>query len=132
VVRRLTRGMNQLIGLVLWQSRHNFPSNTYALHYHLVMCTKYRKKCIDAAMLARFPRCRDALHRMGGSLLAFNGEADHVQLLLVLPPNLDLSQFVNNLKTTSSRLLRKEFADRLKARVSQASVLVPLVLHHHL
>jgi len=33
---------------------------------------------------------------------------------LARPPNLDLSRFVNNLKTTSSRLLRKEFADRLK------------------
>ena len=50
----------------------------------------------------------------GGSLLEFNGEADHVHLLVALPPNLDLSRFVNNLKTTSSRLLRKEFADRLK------------------
>jgi putative transposase len=36
---------------------------------------------------------------------------DHVHLLLELPPNLDLSVFVNNLKTTSSRLLPKEFAD---------------------
>jgi len=37
---------------------------------------------------------------------------------------------VNNLKT-SSRLLRKEFADRLKAGLSQARILVPLVLYHH-
>ena len=47
-------------------------------------------------------------------MLEFHGEADHVHLLVALPPNLDLSRFVNNLKTTSSRLLRKEFADRLK------------------
>ena len=37
---------------------------------------------------------------------------------------------VNNLKT-SSRLLRKEFADRLKGGLSQARILVPLVLYHH-
>ena len=30
-----------------------------------------------------------------------------------LPPNLDLSVFVNNLKTTSSRLIRKEFAAKI-------------------
>jgi putative transposase len=30
-----------------------------------------------------------------------------------LPPNLDLSRFVNNLKTTSSRLLWREFAHQL-------------------
>jgi len=28
----------------------------------------------------------------GGSLLEFNGEADHVHLLVALPPNLDLSR----------------------------------------
>ena len=50
----------------------------------------------------------------GGSLLEFNGGADHVHLLVALPPNLDLSRFVNNLKTTSSRPLRKEFADYRK------------------
>ena len=61
----------------------------------------------------------------GRSLLEFNGEADHVHLLVALPPNLDLSRFVNNLKTTNSRLLRKEFTDRLKAglvrRIGHAS-----------
>jgi REP element-mobilizing transposase RayT len=68
----------------------------YALHYHLVMCTKYRKKCIDAAMLARVreiaaTRCTG----WGGSLLEFNGEADQVHLLVALPPDPDLSRFVN-------------------------------------
>jgi putative transposase len=51
----------------------------------------------------------------GGKLLEVNGEVDHIHLLIALPPNLDLSNFVNNLKTTSSRLLRKEFAQHLAA-----------------
>src|SRR5262245_52983470 len=46
-----------------------------------------------------------------------------------LPPNLDLSRFVNNVKTTSSRLVRREFGNSSK-RLSQADVLVPVVLHH--
>lgn len=95
----------------------------YALSYHLVICTKYRRKCLDAAMLARLReiaamRCTD----WGGRLIELNGEADHAHLLIELPPNLDLSRFVNNLKTTSSRLLRKEFADKLN-RVYRKPVL---------
>ena len=87
----------------------------YALHYHLVMGTTYRRRCIDAAMLARFREIAEArCSGWGGTLLEFNGEADHVHLLIALPPNLDLSNFVNNLKTTSSRLLRQEFADKVK------------------
>ena len=45
--------------------------------------------------------------------MEFNGEADHVHALMSLPPNLDLSRFVNNLKTTSSRPVRREYAGQL-------------------
>jgi putative transposase len=46
-------------------------------------------------------------------LLEFNGEADHVHLLLGLHPNIMPSKFINNLKTVTSRLMRKEFARHL-------------------
>ena len=86
----------------------------YALHYHLVLRTKYRRKCIDADMLNRIKEIADLrCTGWGGRLMEFNGESDHVHLLITLPPNLDLSGFVNNLKTTSSRLIRKEFSAKL-------------------
>ena len=50
----------------------------------------------------------------GGELIEFNGEVDHVHVLATLPPNLDLSRFVNNVKTTSSRLIRRDFAKELR------------------
>lgn len=86
----------------------------YALHYHLVMVTQYRRKCITTPMLARFREIAEArCEGWGGKLMEVNGEPDHVHLLVSLPPNLDLSRFVNNLKTTTSRLIRKEFADEV-------------------
>ena len=48
-----------------------------------------------------------------GLLLEFNGEADHVHLLLDMHPNIMPSKFINNLKTVTSRLMRKEFAKHL-------------------
>jgi putative transposase len=54
-------------------------------------------------------RCKD----WNGELQEFNGEADHLHALVSLPPSLDLSIFVNNLKTTSSRLLRRDFREHL-------------------
>lgn len=94
----------------------------YALHYHLVIVTKYRRECITVPMLLRLreisaQRCKD----WRGELVEFNGEADHIHLLVSLPPNLDLSRFVNNLKTTSSRLIRRDFAGQL-ARVYRKPV----------
>ena len=46
-------------------------------------------------------------------LLEFGGEADHVHLLLDMHPNIMPSKFINNLKTVTSRLMRKEFAKHL-------------------
>jgi putative transposase len=71
-------------------------------------------RCITRPMLEMLQditaqRCKD----WGGELLEFNGEADHVHILAALPPNLELSRFVNNVKTTSSRLIRRDFAREL-------------------
>ena len=44
-------------------------------------------KCIDAEMLNRIKKIADLRCRgWGGRLMEFNGEADHVHLLIALPP----------------------------------------------
>lgn len=40
----------------------------------------------------------------------FNGKTDHVHLVIDYPPDVEVSKLVNNLKTVSSRLIRKDFA----------------------
>jgi putative transposase len=47
------------------------------------------------------------------NLLEFGGEEDHIHLLIDMHPNIMPSKFVNNIKTVSSRLIRKEFKDQL-------------------
>ncbi|GII20403.1 hypothetical protein Ppa05_71290 [Planomonospora parontospora subsp. antibiotica] len=42
-------------------------------------------------------------------LVEFNGESDHVHLLVHFPPKVALSRLVNSLKGVSSRRLRTEF-----------------------
>jgi putative transposase len=49
--------------------------------------------------------CRD----FEAELVEFDGEDDHVHLLVNYPPKVALSSLVNSLKGVSSRLLRKEF-----------------------
>ncbi|MGE4269487.1 MAG: IS200/IS605 family transposase [Acidithiobacillus sp.] len=87
----------------------------YNLTYHLVLVTKYRRRCMTGAMLDRLEAiCRSTALKWECEVLEFNGEADHVQLLLALTPKVLPSAFVNNLKTVTSRLLRKEFSEHLK------------------
>ncbi|CAI89077.1 putative transposase IS200-like [Pseudoalteromonas translucida] len=44
-------------------------------------------------------------------LVEFNGEQDHVHLLIEYPPKVQLSKLINSLKGVSSRLMRKEFTE---------------------
>jgi putative transposase len=86
----------------------------FNLNYHLVLVTKYRQKCITAPMLARLHEIIAATtEKWQCQLLEFNGEPDHVHLLLSLNPKVAISTFVNNLKTVSSRLIRRDFGSEL-------------------
>ncbi len=83
----------------------------FDLNYHLVLVTKYRRKCLNEAALIRLEAIFSSLcEKWEIDLVAFNGEDDHVHLLLNLHPNVAPSVLINNLKTVSSRLLRKEFS----------------------
>ncbi len=55
----------------------------------------------------------ETLQKWEAELIEFNGEADHIHLLMSVNPKVQPSKLVNNLKTVSSRLIRKEFADHL-------------------
>ena len=87
---------------------------TFNLKQHLVLVTKYQKKCITKLMLSRLHEIFSYLCvKWECELLEFNGESDHVHLLLNLNPKVAPSIFVNNIKTVSSRLIRKEFTAEL-------------------
>ena len=55
----------------------------------------------------------DLCQKWDVELIEFNGEADHVHLLLEMHPNIMPSKLINSLKTVTSRLIRKEFAEHL-------------------
>ncbi len=85
-----------------------------ALHVHLVFLTKYRRGVLDDAMLTRCEQVmRDVCADFGARLGEFNGEHDHVHLLVEYPPRVPVSSLVNSLKGVSSRRLRQDFPGRV-------------------
>ena len=81
------------------------------LKCHLVLTTKYRREILTDAMLTRLEEIfMTLMDKWEGRLVEFNGESDHVHLLLQYNPQTQPSKLINNLKTVSSRYLRKEFA----------------------
>ena len=80
----------------------------FSIHAHLVFVTKYRYGVFTKAILEDlggiFAKvCKD----FEAELVEFDGEDDHVHLLVVYPPKIALSSLVNSLKGVSSRLIRK-------------------------
>ena len=86
----------------------------YSLQYHLVLVTKYRRKVINKPMLSRLEEIfHRLLNQWDCELIEFNGESDHVHLLISTNPKTQSSKLVNNLKTVTSRLIRKEFEEQV-------------------
>ena len=87
----------------------------FNLKYHLVLVTKYRRKAFTDNMLTDLEsKMRELSDKWGVTILEFGGEADHVHLLLDMNPSIQPSKFINNLKTVSSRYMKKEHGEHLK------------------
>jgi putative transposase len=74
------------------------------LKVHLVCVTKYRRSILIGESLAVIEKSfREVAKSMNFQVLEFNGEADHIHVLIEYPPKLSISQMVNALKGVSSR-----------------------------
>jgi putative transposase len=81
----------------------------FLLHTHLVFVTKYRKVVFTKKILKEFRIIFDSVCKdFEASLVEFDGENDHVHLLVNYPPKIAISKLVNCLKGVSSRLIRKK------------------------
>ena len=63
-------------------------------------------------------QCRQVMSAVcedfGCELVEFNGEEDHVHLLIRFPPTVQLSRLVNSLKGVSARILRRDHAAHVR------------------
>ena len=83
-------------------------SCVFLLHVHLVFVTKYRKRVFTKKILKELEKIfRSVCSDFQSILSEFNGEIDHVHLLINYPPKISISKLVNSLKGVSSRLIRK-------------------------
>lgn len=100
--------------MVKKRTMHTLFHCSFDLKVHLVLVTKYRRRCINKPILSSLESHFGRLIKQWEcELLDFNGEADHVHMLVSLNPKVEPSKLVNNLKTVTSRLIRKEFKDQV-------------------
>lgn len=94
-------------------------SCVYKISLHIVFVTKYRRKVLTPEILDYLQQELGRLcERMDCKLDEFNGEADHVHLLVDINPKIAVSTLVNSLKSVSSRLVRRDFSEQLSRSIA--------------
>ena len=92
----------------LYSNNHS----VFALHYHLVLVIKYRKKVINNDISNRL---RELFSYIGESykieIEAWNHDEDHVHVMFRAHPKSELTKFLNAYKSASSRRIKEEFPD---------------------
>ncbi|MEV6332426.1 IS200/IS605 family transposase [Streptomyces sp. NPDC051909] len=101
----------QLIYVTALAAKPRYPQGpvVYSLHAHLVFSPKYRRGTFTDEILTR---CEEIMLAVCADfeteLVEFNGERDHVHLLVHYPPKVALPRLVVSLKGVSARRLRQE------------------------
>lgn len=85
---------------------------------HLVLITKYRRGAISKNILKRIEELtKETCIQMQSELLEFNGEHDHVHLLVSVHPKYSVANFVGKIKGKTSYFVRKEFWNEIKDKL---------------
>ena len=89
---------------------NNNNHSVFAIHFHLILVIKYRRKVIDDnisnCLKEIFKYIEDGYHI---TLEEWNHDIDHVHILFSSHPNTNISKFINAYKSASSRLIKKEY-----------------------
>lgn len=79
----------------------------FDLHAHLVFVTKYRLSVFNKQHIGTLKILfSDVCEQFETTLVEFDGEENHVHLLIHYPPKVSLSKTINSLKGVSSRKLK--------------------------
>ena len=82
----------------------------YLLHAYFVFTPKYRKKIFTKTHFELMSEVFiDVCNKFDAQLVEFDGEKDHVHLLVLYPPRVSISTLVNSLKSVSNKMLKKNF-----------------------
>lgn len=93
-------------------------SCVYKNNVHLVFVTKYRRNVFTLEMLTRTKAIiEETCRQMDCELLEFNGEDDHVHLMVTVHPKISVSSLIGKLKGKSSYFLRKEYWQQIKNKL---------------
>lgn len=75
------------------------------IRYHIILITKYRRKCLDPIKELVFESFRYTEQHSDLKIHCMNIDNDHIHLLVSFPPKYSISQTISRLKQCSTNFL---------------------------
>ena len=89
----------------------------YSCQYHVIWCTKYRRKVLDTQIQGRLKQLiREKETEYGYEIREVETQQEHVHLLIEIPPTNSIDKIVGKIKSYTSKVLREEYPS-LKSRL---------------
>ncbi|HXX06092.1 MAG TPA: IS200/IS605 family transposase [Candidatus Bathyarchaeia archaeon] len=87
--------------------------SVYSLHYHFVQCVKYRRKALTNPELIDFLKSKiySISENFEVEVLDIECDEDHFHMIFTGKPTLQLSKYINAIKTITSREIRKRYPE---------------------
>lgn len=89
----------------------------YSCQYHVIWCTKYRRKVLDTQTQGRLKYLiQEKQDDYGYQIREIETMQDHVHLLVEIPPTDSIDKIIGKIKGYTSKILREEYPS-LKSRL---------------
>lgn len=90
----------------------NNNHSVFKLYYHLILVVKYRRKVFNNE-ICEYAKERfiDVSDKYNIELESFNHDRDHIHVLFRAHPNTELSKFINAYKSSTSRMIKKNYLE---------------------
>ena len=89
----------------------------YSCQYHVIWCTKYRRKVLDTEIQNRLKQLiYNQQDEYEYNIIEMETQSEHIHLLIEIPPIHSIDKIVGKIKGYTSKVLREEYPS-LKSRL---------------
>ena len=88
------------------------PHSVYSLNYHLIFCTKYRRKVLTNNISTRLKDIIIGISKdFQVKIIEMETDQDHIRVLFKTKPTINMTKYINSIKGASSRILFEEYPE---------------------
>ena len=106
--------------LKISNKKHDYRTTNktiYSCQYHVIWCTKYRRKVLDTQIQGRLKQLiGEKQDEYDYQIREVETQSEHIHLLIEIPPMHSIDKIIGKIKGYTSKVLREEYPS-LKSRL---------------